>query len=252
MTTAVDVLLAECRKERGYTECPRDLHDRCIYAGHTGPGQNHQKFAVEAHLTNGTFWCGAYTSALLIRTKADVPPGVLTLSTRMNLAAWKKAGRFVSPSQIQPGDVVFYHLTGRNGSDHSIPDHTGFCIEAPANGKLLASEGNTSNSEYGSQDNGGGVFDRTRAMSLVIGAGRPIYPAPAPPLPPQEDDDMPFVANPVTDTDPGEYLVVGNTMVPLGSQDEAQQLRNSGFTTRDIEPAAWALMKATLKEIDHP
>lgn len=74
-----------------------------------------------------------------------------------------------------------------------------------------------------------------------------------PPLPPQpqEDEDV-FVANPVTDTDPGQYLVVGNKRVPLAHPDEATQLRNSGVLTKDFEPLAWALMCATTIEVDHP
>jgi hypothetical protein len=92
-------------------------------------------------------------------------------------------------------------------------------------------------------------FDRVDPWGIAS-----LFAPPPPPLPnpPQEDEDVPYVANPVTDQDPGQYLVVGNTMVPLGHPDEAQQLRNSGLQTKDFEPLAWALMKATLTEVPHP
>lgn len=210
-------LLAETRKERGYTETPS--------------GSNCNKFAGEAHLKNCTYWCGAYTSALLIRTKADVPPGALTLSTRANLAAWKKAGRFVGPTQVQPGDVVFYHLTGRNGSDHNVPDHTGFCIEAPSNGRLIASEGNTSNSEHGSQDNGGGVYDRTRGLGIVIGAGRPVYGTT--PTPPSEDEDMLRVIS-CRDHPGALFLTNGIDSVRTLSEAALVHGRNLGMYPKDV------------------
>jgi hypothetical protein len=78
---------------------------------------------------------------------------------------------------------------------------------------------------------------------------------PEPPHPPaalQEDDDVPWIANPVTDNDPGEYFVNGNTYTPLASPDEAQQLANSGFHVHDLEPLAWTLFKATATEVPHP
>lgn len=207
MPNTVAELLAWCREQRGYTECPRDSQGRCVYTGHTGPGRNHQRYAVDAHLTNGTYWCGAYTAAGLLAVHAKVPDGVLTLSTRANMAAWKNAGRWVEPASIVPGDVVFMHLTGRNGTDHSIPDHTGFAIAGPDAGREVHSEGNTSAGDHGSQDNGGGVYERTRNAGVIIGAGRPDWapstPAPSPSPQPQEDDMPPIIyadeADPATD-----------------------------------------------------
>jgi hypothetical protein len=92
-------------------------------------------------------------------------------------------------------------------------------------------------------------YDRVDTWGLAS-----LFTPPPPPLPnrPQEDDDMPYIANPVTDDDQGQFLVVGNTMVPLASQDEAQQFRNSGLQTKDFEPKAWALVKALVTEVPHP
>lgn len=77
-------------------------------------------------------------------------------------------------------------------------------------------------------------------------------PEPTPKAQAAQEDDMPFIANPVTDTDPGMYFVNGDKYCPLATDDEKQQLLNSGFTKRDLEPLAWALYKATATEIPHP
>lgn len=79
------------------------------------------------------------------------------------------------------------------------------------------------------------------------------HPEPPPPVPPdQEDEDMPFIANPVTDDDPGMFFANNGKHVPLASTDEKQQLMNSGFRVRDLEPLAWDLFKATSTEVAHP
>lgn len=87
------------------------------------------------------------------------------------------------------------------------------------------------------------------AASRVLWAQPPEHPLPQPS---QEDDDVPWIANPVTDDDPGQYLIVGNKRVPLASTDESNQLHNSTFLTHDVEPLAWDLICATTVEVDHP
>lgn len=180
MTTAAQFIKA-ARSEIGYTETP--------------PGSNCNKFAPEAHLKNCTYWCGAYTSALLIREKVQgVPHGALTLSTRANMKAWQDADQWVEPDDIQMGDVVFEHVSDRNGKSLWIPSHTEFARGSMINGRLPSVGGNTSSDEHGSQDNGGGVFDKTRQRGVVIGAGRPRFDQPHQPSPIEEEgDDMPRV-----------------------------------------------------------
>lgn len=238
MTTIASVLAA-AQADVGYTESPA--------------GSNKTKYAAEAGLANGTYWCAVFTAAILTRTATHVPKGVLTASTRANKAAWQAAGKWVEPADIEPGDIVFYHLTGRNGSNHNVPDHTGIALSRPRNGHQPAIEGNTSSDDAGSQDNGGGVYMKNRATTSVIGAGRPYYEDydPAPPIEPPspQEADMPFIANPVTDSDPGEYFVNGDKYVPIASIDEINQLRNAGFIIHDLEPLAWSLFKATAREV---
>jgi peptidoglycan hydrolase-like protein with peptidoglycan-binding domain len=53
--------------------------------------------------------------------------------------------------------------------------HVGFVEKVNGDGSIVAIEGNTSGGDSGSQDNGGGVFRRVRARSLIVGFGRPPY-----------------------------------------------------------------------------
>lgn len=76
---------------------------------------------------------------------------------------------------------------------------------------------------------------------------------PAPHLPPtlEEDEEM-FILNPVTDgNDTTQYWVNGNTRIPI-TADEAQQFRNSGFITKDMEPLAYTIFKQTNHEVPRP
>ncbi len=174
------------------------------------------------------YWCADFTAAMLTRTNADVPSGVLTASTRLNLSAWKQSHRFIKPADLQPGDIVFFHISGRNGNDPNTPDHTGVVIEAPRASRVMTVEGNTSDNDHGSQDNGGGVYARTRLMSVVIGGGRPYYDVPPPPIPQpepsQEDDDMIHIYDLTFDNDPVQYARIGNVIAPITGQQKAELL----------------------------
>jgi len=89
-----------------------------------------------------------------------------------NLLSWY---RKYQPEKIvttpKPRDIIIYNF-----------GHTGI-VESAAAGTITAIEGNTSPGDKGSQDNGGGVFRRTRSKSLVKAYIRPFdnY---------EEDDDM--------------------------------------------------------------
>lgn len=75
-------------------------------------------------------------------------------------------------TQAQPGDFIYYKWPGVS---HDLCDHVGVLDE------LLASivrdiEGNTSGTDAGSQNNGGGVYLRERSRLLVAGAVHVPYP----------------------------------------------------------------------------
>ncbi len=77
------------------------------------------------------------------------------------------------------------------------------------------------------------------------------HPALTPAAPRLEEDDM-FILNPVTDDpDRTQFFVNGSKRVAL-TADEAQQFRNSGFPTKDMEPLAFAIFKTTNTEEPRP
>lgn len=80
-----------------------------------------------------------------------------------SLARW-----YTSPI---PGDLAFFNF----GS--GIIRHVGI-VESVSPSAVVTIEGNTSSGDAGSQDNGGGVYRRTRGRSLIVGFGRPNYAAP--------------------------------------------------------------------------
>lgn len=190
MTTA-QLFVDAARSELGYTECPRDAHSHCLFTGHGGVGRNHTKFAAEAHLANGVFWCAVFVSAIAARCGVVLPSGP-TASTRTLRAGFVRAGTWVGAQQVQVGMVLLYHLTGRNGPGE--PDHTGICVGVIRNKAgvvthVIAVEGNTSSDHHGSQDNGGGVYQRVRPVSVVLGAGRLFTAAPPAATDPSEEEE---------------------------------------------------------------
>lgn len=218
MTTATAFITAAA-SEIGYTESPA--------------GSNRQKFAAEAGLTNGVYWCAVFVSAIARRCNIPVY-GAPTASTRALRTAAINAGHWVSAAEVRPGDVLLYHLTGRNGPGQ--PDHTGICVEGPHNGVIVAVEGNTSSGPGGSQDNGGGVFKRTRPLSVVLGASRPAFiePPHPTPTPPQEDDMALIIAdNNPNDTEQGQVLALGNKLYRLRKGEDA-----SGLAAANVKTAA--------------
>ena len=79
--------------------------------------------------------------------------------------------KIVSFAQAQPGDFVYFKFPGVSGDEC---DHVGLFL-SHQDGTVTCVEGNTSPGNGGSQNNGGGVFKRTRSASLVAYIVRPTY-----------------------------------------------------------------------------
>ena len=75
-------------------------------------------------------------------------------------------GQWVT-SGYKPGDIVFMHF--RQSS--TATEHVGI-VESVHSTYVTTIEGNTSTT---SQDNGGAVMRRSRALSCITGAYRPWY-----------------------------------------------------------------------------
>lgn len=81
-------------------------------------------------------------------------------------------GGYRRVSSPRPGDFALFKFPGVSGA---TADHIGVVLEVGP-GWVRCCEGNTSSGTGGSQNNGGGVFIRTRPRSLVAGWIRPPYP----------------------------------------------------------------------------
>jgi cell wall-associated NlpC family hydrolase len=96
-------------------------------------------------------------------------------SCRYGIAYFAKKKQVVKVTDAKAGDIVFFDWDGGSA------DHVGFVVRNDkAKGILYTLEGNTTSGIRGSQANGGGVFNRSRAYSLVHTVARPAYGTPAP------------------------------------------------------------------------
>lgn len=146
----------------GYTETPS--------------GSNRTKYAAEAGHANGAPWCATFIVAVARRLGIVLPSESAYTPAMAN--AFRAAGRFHATPQR--GDIAFFDFPD---SKNRI-QHVGIVVTADA-GTVTCIEGNTSSGSGGSQDNGGGVYRRTRPRRHVVGYGRPVFsaataPAPAP------------------------------------------------------------------------
>jgi hypothetical protein len=131
------------------------------------PGSNQTKYGREFGL-DGFAWCAMFVWVGFNRF--DVP--IIKSAFTPTMADWfadQKRG-FTDDRRAQRGDVVFFNFP--DSLDRI--QHVGIVL-ANENGQLRTIEGNTSPSDAGSQDNGGGVFKRTRPYSFAVYYGRPAY-----------------------------------------------------------------------------
>lgn len=161
MATLQEFLRA-CASEIGYTESPA--------------GSNRTKFAAEANHINGQPWCATFLVAIAKRVGLQLPSTSPYTPSMAN--GFKSDGRWsVSPAI---GAFAFFDFPD---SKYRI-QHVGV-VESFDATTVTTIDGNTSSGPGGSEDNGGGVFRRTRPRSYVVGYGLIDYtqeskPAPVP------------------------------------------------------------------------
>lgn len=151
MTTPA-LLLAAAAADLGYTEHP--------------PGSNRTKLAAEAGHANGYAWCATAVVAWARRAKIKLPSESAYTPTMAE--GFRRAGRFHREPQV--GDVAFFDFP----DPKARIQHVGI-VESFTATTVTCIEGNTSSGRAGSQDDGGGVFRRTRPRSHVVGYGRPPF-----------------------------------------------------------------------------
>jgi hypothetical protein len=114
-------------------------------------------------------WCADFLGAGAKEVGLTLPSDSAYTPTMAD--AFRRAGRlFHDPV---PGDLAFVDFPGDNthGIQHVLAVKT---VAATTIGTI---EGNTSSGNVGSQDAGGGVFERTRPKLWIVGYGRPAFDA---------------------------------------------------------------------------
>lgn len=118
----------------------------------------------------GQPWCGAFIYWVLRKVGVvDKPLGKTGIFyTPAIVAAAKRQGIWRSDSvaslnKIKPGDLVLFNF-GSGGAKH-----VEFAEKALGNGRVQCIGGNTSGTNRGSQNDGGGVYRRTRDRGSIMG-----------------------------------------------------------------------------------
>lgn len=124
-------------------------------------GSNKVKYSTWYGLTGP--WCVMFVMWCCHYAGVELP--ILTASCSALRASAQSAGMWVT-GNYRPGDIVIYDW-GKDGK----PDHCGI-IETVGGSSVVAIEGNTA---IGNDSNGGEVMRRTRTLTQMIGAVRPVY-----------------------------------------------------------------------------
>lgn len=149
-------------KEIGYVE----------KGGSDGRSGNITKFWADYYPAwQGSAWCGAFVYWVLQqRGVKDVPlgkTGIFFTPAIVNAAraqgVWRSDST-ASLSKIMPGDLVLFDFNGSGNAQH-----VGFAEKYAGNGNVQTIEGNTSPTNRGSQNNGGGVYRRIRNTGSIMG-----------------------------------------------------------------------------------
>lgn len=118
---------------------------------------------------SGVPWCQCFVNAAAVHGGAPQLKTGYTPAVLAGPGPWDK----VTAAGARAGDLVFFKFPGVS---RDSSDHVGILTAAPSGGVVRTVEGNTSSGSGGSQNNGGGVYTRTRPTSIVAGYVRPPYP----------------------------------------------------------------------------
>lgn len=120
-------------------------------------------------------WCGCWVNVCVMA--GGVPSGAGWIGFTPAIVQHAKAakGGWSWHTTGKPGDLALFDTPGG-----PTAVHVGLVEKQLSSSSYQTIEGNTSSGSMGSQDNGGGVFRRTRStqgMFRIIGFARPPYPA---------------------------------------------------------------------------
>lgn len=132
-------------------------------------GSNQTKFG-KWYGMDGYSWCDIFVSWCAFKAGLADSIGKFAY-TPSHVNYFKEQKRWhAGTAGIQAGDIVFFNFDSDVG-----PEHVGIAIGPIKNGLIPTIEGNTSPTSAGSQANGDGVYEKSRAPELILGYGRPIF-----------------------------------------------------------------------------
>ncbi|MFD6934587.1 CHAP domain-containing protein [Streptomyces goshikiensis] len=161
MASTAAAMLAEANRWVGYKEGR---------SNHTDFGEWYAKLVKDSSFAYAA-WCDEFISYCAYASgNADVIGEYAYCPSHVNF--FRNRGEWHGPNEaVQPGDIIFFSWDGG-----PVADHVGVARGAAAPGQPVPTiEGNTSSGESGSQSNGDGVYQRSRARSTILGFGRPAY-----------------------------------------------------------------------------
>ena len=186
-------VLEIARGELGNTESPA--------------GSNRTKYGKWMKL-DGQPWCMSFVQWCYAQAGRPLPFRTGSCSALLNWCREHQPESIVS--EPQPRDIIIYNF-----------GHTGL-VESSFGSTVTAIEGNTSAGDSGSQDNGGGVFRRTRRKSLVKAYIRPFKE--------EEMDQEKF-----------------NQMFKTALDNYRKDLRDNDASSHSKEARAWAIARGIIK-----
>lgn len=140
--------------------------------GRDGRSGNITKYWADRYPAwQGQPWCGAFVDWCLAQHGVDGYPigrnGIFytpaIVAAAKSKGVWRSDSR-ASLSKIQPGDLVLFDFNGSGNAKH-----VGLAEKYVGNGNVQTIEGNTSPTNRGSQNNGGGTYRRTRNTASIMG-----------------------------------------------------------------------------------
>jgi hypothetical protein len=134
------------------------------------PNTNRNPFAAVVGHADGQPWCATFCLAVARQVALPLPTSSAYCP---RVAADFQLARQWATDNGRPGDLALFDFPDATRGIQ----HIGI-VESVLPGQLVCIEGNTSAGVRGSQDNGGGVFRRTRPRSFVVGFGRPDFAQP--------------------------------------------------------------------------
>lgn len=140
--------------------------------GNKESGSNMNKYGAE-YGNNGVAWCCIFVWWVFKHAGASAlfygGNKCASCTTLMNW--YKNKGQQVS--DIKPGDLLFFNFD--SNPNRNKAKHIGIAVSASNGSTVQTVEGNTSSTNSGSQENGEGVYKKTRKLGQIICVIRPAY-----------------------------------------------------------------------------